>query len=173
MCKKLICLACFVLVLGFVSNASAELVGHWRLDDGSGTTAHDQSGNGNDGTLINDPVWAIGIINGALQLDGIDDYVNCGNDPSLNITDAVTLAAWVKLNSVPPAFSVLIAGKFGAYWLEWRENKTLSLSMFINGAYNGSGPTLDLADEDWHHIALTYDGTHKKGYHNRQEVFSE
>jgi hypothetical protein len=173
MYKKLICLACFVLVLGFVSNASAELVGHWRFDEGSGTTAHDQSGNGNDGTLINDPVWATGIINGALQLDGIDDYVNCGNDPSLNFTDAVTLAAWVKLNSVPPAFSVLVAGKFGAYWLEWRENKALSLSMFLNGAYNGSGPTLELADEDWHHIALTYDGTQKKGYHNLQEVFSE
>ncbi len=173
MCRKLIYFISFVLMLSIASTAKAELVGWWRLDDGSGTTAHDQSGNGNDGTLINDPVWAIGIINGALQLDGIDDYVNCGNDPSLNITDAVTLAAWVKLNSVPPAFSVLIAGKFGAYWLEWRENKTLSLSMFINGAYNGSGPTLDLADEDWHHIALTYDGTHKKGYNNRQEVFSE
>ncbi|MFH1883455.1 MAG: PA14 domain-containing protein [Planctomycetota bacterium] len=173
MYKKLICLACFVLVLGFVSNASAELVGHWRFDEGSGNTAHDQSGNGNDGTLINDPVWAIGIINGALQFDGIDDHVNCGNGPSLNVTDAVTIAAWVKLNSVPPAFSVLIAGKYGAYWLEWRDTKLLSLSMFINGAYNGSGPTLDLADGDWHHIALTYDGTHKKGYHNRQEVFSE
>ncbi|HCO96480.1 MAG TPA: hypothetical protein DIU00_21495, partial [Phycisphaerales bacterium] len=173
MYKKLICLACFVLVLGFVSNASAELVGHWRFDEGSGTTAHDQSGNGNDGTLINDPEWAIGIINGALQFDGIDDYVNCGNDPSLNVTDEVTIAAWVKLNSVPPAFSVLIAGKYSAYWLEWRDTKALSLSMFINGAYNGSGPTIDLADGDWHHIALTYDGTHKKGYHNRQEVFSE
>ncbi len=173
MCRKLIYFISFVLMLSIAGTAKAELVGWWRLDDGSGTTAHDHSGNGNDGTLINNPVWAIGIINGALQLDGIDDYVNCGNDPSLNITDAVTLAAWVKLNSVPPAFSVLIAGKFGAYWLEWRENKTLSLSMFINGAYNGSGPTLELADEDWHHIALTYDGTHKKGYHNRQEVFSE
>ncbi|HUU20043.1 MAG TPA: LamG domain-containing protein [Sedimentisphaerales bacterium] len=173
MCRKLAYLLSFVLVLGFVSNASADLVGHWRFDEGSGTTAHDQSGNRNDGTLINDPVWAIGIINGALQFDGIDDYVNCGNDPSLNVNDAVTIAAWVKLNSVPPAFSVLIAGKYSAYWLEWRDNKALSLSMFINGAYNGSGPTLDLADGEWHHIALTYDGTQKKGYHNRQEVFSE
>jgi hypothetical protein len=151
MYKKLISLACFVLVLGFVSNASAELVGHWRFDEGSGTTANDQSGNGNDGTLINDPTWAIGINNGALQFDGIDDHVNCGNDPSLNVTDAVTIA----------------------YWLEWRETEVLSLSMYINGAYNGSGPTVALADGDWHHIALTYDGTNKKGYYDRQEVFSE
>ena len=173
MFKKLICLVCFVLVLGFVSNASAELAGHWRFDEGSGTTANDQSSNGNDGTLINNPTWAIGINNGALQFDGIDDYVNCGNDPSLNVTEAVTIAAWVKLNSVPPAFSVLIAGKYGAYWLEWRDTKVLSLSMYINGTYNGSGPTLDLADGDWHHIALTYDGTNKKGYYDKEEVFSE
>ena len=178
MYKKLIGLACFVFVLGMVITSGANaaepnLVGWWKLDDGSGDTAIDSSGNGNNGTLINDPMWAIGINNGALQFDGIDDYVNCGNDPSLNVTDEVTIAAWVKLNSVPPAFSVLIAGKYSAYWLEWRDTKALSLSMYINGAYNGSGPTLDLADGDWHHIALTYDGTHKKGYHNRQEVFSE
>jgi len=173
MFKKLIYLACFILVLGFVSNASAELMGHWRFDEGSGTTAIDQSSNGNDGTLINDPLWTIGINNGALQFDGIDDYVNCGNDPSLNVTDEVTIAAWVKMNSVPPDYSVLIAGIYGAYWLEWRTTNVLSLSMYINGTYNGTGPTLELADGDWHHIALTYDGANKKGYYDGEEIFSE
>ena len=173
MCRKLIYITLTVLVLNLAGNASAELAGHWRFDEGSGTTAYDRSDNGNDGTLVNNPTWAVGINNGALQFDGIDDYVDCGNDPSLNVTNAVTIAAWVKMNSVPPAYSVSIAGKYAAYWLEWRNTNVLSLSMYINGAYNGSGPTLELADGDWHHITLTYDGTNKKGYYDGQEVFSE
>lgn len=33
------------------------LAGYWKLDDGGGVTAADSSGNGNDGTLVNDPQW--------------------------------------------------------------------------------------------------------------------
>jgi len=33
---------------------------------------------------------------GALQFDGKDDYVDCGNDESLNITEAITIEAWVR-----------------------------------------------------------------------------
>ena len=40
-----------VLVLSLASGAWADLVGHWKFDEGAGTTAADSSGNGNDGTL--------------------------------------------------------------------------------------------------------------------------
>ena len=72
------------------------LVGYWSFDEGSGSTAYDASGNGNDGTLIHDPKWTQGKSGSALQFDGVDDYVDCGNDESLNITDAITVEAWVK-----------------------------------------------------------------------------
>ena len=34
----------------------------------------------------------------ALSFDGVDDYVDCGNKPSLNITDAITIEVWVYRN---------------------------------------------------------------------------
>ena len=37
--------------------------------------------------------------NYSLSFDGIDDYVNCGNNPSLNISDSLTVQVWVKVNS--------------------------------------------------------------------------
>lgn len=37
------------------------LIGHWKLDDGSGTTAVDSSGNGNNGTLVNGPTWTADV----------------------------------------------------------------------------------------------------------------
>ena len=59
MSKKLIYLVSFILVLSVTSNIQADLVGHWTLDDGSGTTITDISGNGNDGTLVDNPTWDI------------------------------------------------------------------------------------------------------------------
>ncbi len=58
MCKKLILSVSFVLVLGLVltsvaSAADADLIGWWPLNEGSGDTAIDLSGSGNDGTINN------------------------------------------------------------------------------------------------------------------------
>jgi len=47
------------------------LVGHWKFDEVSGTTATDSSGNNNAGTLTNGPTWTAGKIGGALSFDGI------------------------------------------------------------------------------------------------------
>ncbi|MFB0555414.1 MAG: hypothetical protein ACETWQ_19080 [Phycisphaerae bacterium] len=71
MSKKSIYLLCFVLVLALAQNASAELVAHWKLDDGSGTIAIDSSGNSHDGTLLLDPQWVAGKYGGALEFAGI------------------------------------------------------------------------------------------------------
>jgi hypothetical protein len=75
----------------------AELVAHWALDDGSGAAAVDSTGNGNDGVLNGEPQWVDGVIGGALELDGIDDYVDCGNQDMLNFgTGDWTVCAWIK-----------------------------------------------------------------------------
>jgi len=84
MSKKLIHLISFVLMLGLVLTSVAEaadpdLVGWWKLDETSGTTANDATGNGNHGTLFNGPQWVSGVFAGALHLDGSDDYVAIQN----------------------------------------------------------------------------------------------
>jgi hypothetical protein len=62
MSKKLICFVSFVLVLSvaLMGTARAELVGWWRFDEGTGTTAYDFSGYGNDGALLNGTAWGVG-----------------------------------------------------------------------------------------------------------------
>jgi len=37
---------------------------------------------------------------GAGSFDGVNDYVDCGNDASLNIISAITIEAWVNTNSL-------------------------------------------------------------------------
>ncbi|MHC4496018.1 MAG: hypothetical protein ACYSYM_09375, partial [Planctomycetota bacterium] len=104
MCRRLIYLFSVVLLLGApvdIANAdtTSDLVSHWKLDDGSGTTARDSAGI-NDGTLKGDAKWANGWVIGAVELDGDDDYVDCGEGTVFNTVcrDVITLAAWVKAN---------------------------------------------------------------------------
>ena len=76
-------------------NINHGLVGYWSFDEGEGPTAFDGSGNGNDGTIYG-ATHVNGVSGKALSLDGIDDFVDCGNAASLNPDDALTLAAWYR-----------------------------------------------------------------------------
>lgn len=72
------------------------LVGYWSFEENAGTVAHDYSGAGNHGTLVNSPVWTDGIRGKCLKFNGASNYVNCGNPSSLKITGAMTVSFWCK-----------------------------------------------------------------------------
>lgn len=77
------------------------IISWWRFDEGVGTIARD-SWDRNDGTLSG-PIWVKGIINGALNFDGGDDFVMIPHSESLNLTDSVTIEAWLRHGSVAPS----------------------------------------------------------------------
>jgi hypothetical protein len=152
--RKLTNLIILVSVLTMTGHVSAELVGHWRLDDGSGTITADSSGYGNDGTLQGNPQWVTGMINGALEFDGTGDYVEVPDDESLHLWERFTLAAWI-------------------YQVESRSSRIIDKI----GAGTANGPHLDTHPgtklrccagtcistdtdhtlEEWHHVAVTFD----------------
>ncbi|MGD8501320.1 MAG: hypothetical protein PVJ86_11775, partial [Phycisphaerales bacterium] len=96
MCRKLIYLIPFALVLGLTltSTASADLVAWWRFDDGSGTTAVDSSGNGNDGVLEGGAQWVDGQIGGAIQFNGSNARVVAPHIPL--DSQSFTIMMWVN-----------------------------------------------------------------------------
>jgi hypothetical protein len=55
------------------------LVGYWNFDQGSGAIAYDSSGFNNQG-IIYGASWTTGKVNEALNFDGLNDYVDCGNN---------------------------------------------------------------------------------------------
>jgi hypothetical protein len=80
---------------------SRGLVGCWLFNEGSGNLISDLSGNNNTGTLINiSPQtnasgWVPGGRGAAIQFDGTNDYLDLGNNPSLESPLPVTLSVWV------------------------------------------------------------------------------
>jgi len=183
MSKRLFCLIISVLVTGLVlpgitHAVEANLIGFWTLDQTSGTTAYDASGNGNDGTLMGDPKWTVGKIGGALEMDGTEDYVDCGNGDVLNITQQVTLAAWVKADSgfaYPDWSGIIMRGgpnidTFAFYY----NGPSQQLGFKTTGTDPSwmAVPAAGLFDDEWHHVTATYDGAEKIVYLDGEEIGS-
>lgn len=151
-------------------NVTNGLVGHWAMDDGSGTTAVDFSGNGNDGTFVNSPTWTTGKLDGALSFVAANtDYVSVPDNTSLRPT-TWTLSAWVKLNSLPGAGNVYPifmkqghAAGYGAYGFSVDD---LFCSQSFGGGFQdsvggqaGTCAGFTVSTGVWYHVATTWDGT--------------
>ena len=150
-------------------------IGWWKFDDASGTTAVDSSGNGNDGTLNGNDhghghgngnggtdQWITGAVGGALDFDGRNDYINCGNDQSLGITGTqITVAAWVRWDSNDAWSAIAMRTSSGnwddGYGLYAHSDGTVN---FYVTKYNRNRAVKAFsADGQWHHIVGTYDGS--------------
>ena len=89
-----------------ILDPSAALEAHWTFDEGSGLTAEDNSGYGND-AVLHGPAWGAGMVGDALTFNGTSDYLDRvdadlnGVLPSLGSGGAAdfTLSSWVKVNT--------------------------------------------------------------------------
>lgn len=141
------------------------LVGHWKLDEGSGTTVRDSSGCNNDGTVYG-ASWVDGRSGSALSFDGTDDYVFISDSPSLRVTN-LTVMAWVyspipfvnqqkDARIVSKEYNGYLPG--AGYGLYVREPGYVHCEL----AYSTSAWAIDLGSSFilqegyWHHVAFTY-----------------
>jgi hypothetical protein len=74
------------------------LVAYYPLDG----DASDASGNGLDGTVMGDPVWVDGILDGAMECDGEGDYVDVAHADGVDITGAISLSMWIRPDAEDP-----------------------------------------------------------------------
>jgi outer membrane protein assembly factor BamB len=131
------------------------LVGYWKLDEGSGTTAYDSSGYNNHG-IIYGASWTSGKVNSALSFDGVDDYVDCGTDPSLMPTTAITLETWFKASDVNTYATIVSTFYYEGYFLRINPNAGIEFAPGI--CYSPPGT---IQPGVWYHVVGTFDGTSK------------
>ncbi|MFC1765445.1 LamG-like jellyroll fold domain-containing protein [Planctomycetota bacterium] len=134
---------------------------HWKLDESEGDVAYDSAGI-NDAVVIGEATWQPqgGQVNGALLLDGIDDYVDTLF--KLNPAEgAFSVFAWVK-GGAPG--QVIVSQLDGTNWLladpahgylmtDIRAESGRNLKVLVS-------ETL-ITDGDWHRVGLVWDGTHR------------
>jgi hypothetical protein len=88
---------------------------------------------------------------GALDFDGGNDYVSCGNAPNLQISTG-TIEAWIKTSNAGSSYRGIITKAF-AYSLYLYDNVLIA----YNWASNSSLSTgVMLNDGNWHHVAFSF-----------------
>lgn len=83
-------------------------IAHWKLDETSGTIAVDSVG-GHDGTLLDDPVWSAGQVDGALNFDGTYDAIRVPHADTLTLTNKMTFIAWMNASSLISFYQPILA----------------------------------------------------------------
>ncbi len=138
------------------------LIAHWKLDEAEGTTAH-ESVRGNDAFVIGGPLWQPtgSRVNGAIQLDGVDDCIIAGL--ALNPAKGpFSVLAWVKGGA---SGQVVISEPTGANWLIIDAEGKLMTE--LQGSGRDGGPLRSqtiITDGQWHRIGLVWDGSRRSLY---------
>ena len=174
MCRKLCFFTSFVFVLVSVltSTAKAELIGWWTFDEGSGNTAFDSSDKGNDGILgpEGDPQWVDGIIGGAIELDGNDDYIAIDSIADDLADNNFTVSAWIKTTAGEG--NVIGANDSGSgHQFIFGVTGSGTLLVEAHSSVNSYPPVIN--DGEWHFIAYIRDGTTAYAYTDGELVGTE
>ena len=106
--------------------------------------------------------------NYALNFDGQDDYVNINYNANLALNNEMTISGWVKIPSDHSSLWGSVVGGHNGYGYilyagsnSGSSNGNLWLEVRDGGSVSG---TTDLRDNNWHHIAVTYDGNMARAF---------
>jgi len=156
------------------------LVGEWDFDEGSGTTAYDSSGFGNDGTINGGATFVPGKLGSALNFDGTG-YVNCGLKVDDVLSNAITLEAWIKptgkqRGGIISSDVTYYAPHKGYDFFLWDDGTNGRLyTDFGNGIALGR-KWFDIPNtswyNQWHHVAASWNGNNVRLYVDGMEVTS-
>lgn len=146
----------------FEEVSDSTLIAHWPLDETQGDIAYNSAVDC-DGTLLGGPVWQPdgGMVAGALQFDGVDDYVITG--AALNPADGkFSVITWIKGGA--PGQTIL--SQVGtANWLCTDSVEGFLMTEIKRG--RGSTALLTqttITDGDWHRIGFVWDGSNRTLY---------
>lgn len=160
------------------SDASpSSLVGHWAMEENSPTTVLvDSSNYGNNANITGSFSREIGRRGYSQIFTGTTNYALVPNSSSLNITNTITLAAWIKpnANTTQDVLNKKINGTTNGYELTLSaQTAVVSQKVFVRFNQVTSGDTYRVnstttypTDGTWIHIAATYDGTTIRLYVN-------
>ena len=156
-----------------------EPVGWWKMDEGSGSTINDISGNDNSGTIDGALTkWVSGKYGRSLEFNNSDDGVSIANADILEAPSSFTIMGWVNFGDLSQNQSII-------YRTATRQNYYLWITS-SGSLYAGFRNSADTAWQDhvynfnpdlnrWYHIAAVFDDVNNKFkiYINGNNVLNE
>ncbi|HYG40453.1 MAG TPA: LamG-like jellyroll fold domain-containing protein [Cytophagales bacterium] len=147
--------------------APEALIGFWSFDEGTGTTATDESGNGFDGAFktghadwgAGTPVWTAdryGNANKALQFDkgaNIEIPYNSALNPA-----NMTIALWVNTAEIRENNRFIGLHSWNGYKFQLQSTNRPFYTVNVGSTIYDRDAEVALPLDEWHHIAVTFGG---------------
>lgn len=157
------------------------LIGHWGFDEASGVNAYDGSGNNDNGVIGGTISRATStcIISNCLNFDGTTNYVSVNNAPPLDISQTITLAAWVKPGSGNAYPNRIIDKGDDTQPILWEYSLMMAGPQDVEFSINSAGSITELTTNtnvlkigQWSYVVGVYDGAKMYIYVNGALVAS-
>lgn len=168
----LIFLICQLLLGLQVGSREEGIVSLFHINEGTGDTTFDSVGS-NHGTITN-CAWVTGKFHNCLYFDGTGDFVNCGNDSSLDLSGGeFTIMAWVYYRGVGEdgEGGTIIARHDLSDGLFWYLKESISHFFWQDDVAQWTFVIdFEAITDTWSHMAIVRDGTNDTAYINTVEV---
>jgi len=153
-------LSVLMMVLVFLLNGfcygaevyDSSLVLHLEFDSKASDTAYELR---NDAKIVENTERG-----SVLKLDGLGDYLDCGDKPEFSIREVITLSVWIKASTLPDEMAPIIS-KGPQTWRISLDGDTGRLTFYCNNIRPTEHLVGDIKVDDnrWHHVAATYNGS--------------
>ena len=130
------------------------------FDTNSSSTVRDYSGDENNGTLFGSTWNTNGVIGGSYQFDGVDNYISLPYCFDGSYIDEITIETWIKTSSDN---MVIASYNLDDYWELRIRNGVIQWCTTANGNTTSIYGVTVVNDNNWHHIAVTYDSSFGNG----------
>lgn len=142
----------------------SNLIGYWKLDEGSGNTAYNSVAPKYNGKLDNGPTWTDGKLGQALYFDSNDDAVEIVDSADIAEGAAITVSVWIKPVELLSHREIVTKHKSDNSQWQWRleqlASNRLSFSVQNSKIVSAESDSVNLLDDkNWHHVAGVYDGS--------------
>lgn len=143
-------------------------VAWWKLDESGGSEAADASGQRHPARMPGVARWTPGAgrIDGALELDGVEDYLDVSDSADFDFRNGFTASLWLKLQESGRPVETLIA-KGSDTWRVQSDRDAGLLVFALNGPQTTGkdkkkppqvASKRKVDDGRWHQVTGVYDG---------------
>lgn len=159
-----------------IGDITTGLLGHWKLDETSGTTAAESVSGTYNATMNGGMTGAANTVAGkdgtALYFDGVNNSISTGSGINLGGSNQATMSVWVKeVTATPPGFRGILYKANSVFEIYTDSAGRILVFIANNSAFHNAVTSPAYTDWDtWHHIAATYDGANVRIYRDGVQV---
>jgi hypothetical protein len=147
------------------------LVGYWPFNG----NANDESGNGNNGTVNGATLTTdrFGVANKAYSFNGVNDYINCGNNSILEMSNLLSVSLWLNPSQIPTGGWECLFNKEGEYEIGINNQGQLLFAISNNiPGWTEQVTSIVPSINSWVNLIITYNQNQINIFLNGQSVYS-